>query len=518
MRNNDYDFIKNKFDNAVPAVPHGITPQVMADKIRANQQHKTNNTVKFEDIKSEKSEQKKRINFKPLITAAACFILALGIFASVNQFNNSNENKAYQFKDDDELNTVVADLEKWGSGEGMGSGGSWLFQDIYTPDDLKNSGKNVAANDKYIFYSYYDYNNSVDRNKLYIFSADGENSKLINIMNDVAPNDDYYISDIFLVDNSLTVTVSDDSDTIIKTYDVSDPANPILINEIRQDGMLMNSYMIDGIAYLVSFYGVAQQETEDFVPKSENLSIKAKNIYRFDNIKTANYMVIGAVDVKSGKVADETRAILGCYYETYITDGYLYVANDNAYWTNNRDEIEYIKYDLKTGKAVIEAPERVNLPSCIELSDGSFFDVNDTLIRIDDNRLISITSRVDLETRDYLDGQEIVLYDVTDMSNPIELDKLILEDSHGCSDIYKDENGIFSFSTYFADDERRYYGANAFEIKNDKIELKDKFINEDDNLMYQGSGIVIGDYIYSFDHNDNAEDNKKLTIYPHKLG
>lgn len=518
MKNNDFNFIKNKFNDAMPAVPQGITPQAMADKIRANQQHKTNNTIKLEDIKSENNEQKKRISFKPLITAAACFILAIGIFASANQFNSSNENKAYHFKNYDELNTVVTDLEKWGSGEGMGSGGLWLFQDIYTPDDLKNSGKIVAANDKYIFYSYYNYNNSVDRNKLYIFSAQGENAKLINIMEDVAPNDSYNISDLFLVDNSLTVTVSDYSDTIIKTYDVSEPANPILINEITQDGMLMNSYMTDGIAYLVSFYGVAQQKVEDFVPKSENLSVKAKNIYRFENIKTANYMVIGAVDVKSGKKADETRAILGCYYEAYITDGYLYVANDNAYWTNNRDEVEYIKYDLKMGKAVIEAPERVNLPSYVELADGAVMDINESLIKLDDNRLISITSRVDLEAMESLSGQEIVLYDITDMSNPIALDKLILEDSYGCTDIQQNENGNFSFSTSFADDERRYYGANTFEIKNDKIEFKGEFINEDDNLMYQGSSIAIGGYIYSFDQNDNAEDEKKVTIYPHKLG
>lgn len=518
MRNNDFDFIKSKFDNAVPAVPQGITTQAMAIKLRANQQHKTSNVIAFEDIKPEKTEQKKRINFKPLITAAACFILAIGIFASANQFNNSNGNKAYHFKNNDELNTVVADLEKWGNGEGMGSGGSGLFQDIYTPEDLKSNGKNVVTNGKYIFYGYYDHNNSVDRNKLYIFSADGENSKLINIMDDVAPNDGYSISDMFLVDNSLTVTVSDNPDTIIKTYDVSDPANPILINEIKQDGMLMNSYMIDDIAYLVSFYGVAQQDIEGFVPKSENLSINAKNIYRFENIRTANYMVIGAVDVKSGKAADETRAILGCYYEAYITGGYLYVANDNAYWTDNRDEVEYIKYDLKTGKAVIEAPERVNLPSQVELADGALMDINETLIRLDDNKMISITSRIDWETMEGLDGQAIILYNINDTSNPVELDRLILEGSYGCTDICQDENGTFSFPTCFADDERRYYGANAFEINNDKIEFKGKFINDDDNLMYQGSGIVIGDYIYSFDHNDNAQDDKKVTVYAHKLG
>lgn len=182
-----------------------------------------------------------------------------------------------------------------------------------------------------------------------------------------------------------------------------------------------------------SFYGVAQAEVEGFVPKSENLSIKAKNIYRFENIKTANYMIIGAVDVKSGKRAVETRAILGCFYESYITDGQLYVAGDSAYWSDRTAESEYIRYTFSTGKAVLKAPERVNLPAFIEL----------------------------------------------------------------------------------ADDERRTDGVESFEITENKIVSKGEFANQS-NLMYYGSDIIVGDYVYSFDKNDEAEENDKVTIHPYK--
>lgn len=260
---------------------------------------------------------------------------------------------------------------------------------------------------------------------------------------------------------------------------------------------------------------MAQAEVEGFVPKSENLSIKAKNIYRFENIKTANYMIIGAVDVKSGKRAAETRAILGCFYESYITDGQLYVAGDSAYWSDRTAESEYIRYTFSTGKAVLEAPERVNLPAFIELADGACYDVNDTLIKLDNNRLISITNRIDFEKREALGGQEIVLYDVTDMSNPLVLDRLVLEDAQSCTDIRQDESGVFTISTYFADDERRMDGVESFEITENKIVSKGEFANQS-NLMYYGSDIIVGDYVYSFDKNDEAEENDKVTIHPYK--
>lgn len=34
--------------------------------------------------------------------------------------------------------------------------------------------------------------------------------------------------------------------------------------------------------------------------------------------------------------------------------------------------------------------------------------------------------------------------------------------------------------------------------------------------MYYGSDIIVGDYVYSFDKNDEAEENDKVTIHPYK--
>lgn len=319
MRNNDLDFIKDKFKKAQPDVPSSLDEDLLKYQILSKKEHKT---IKF--------EQKKKINFKPILTAAACFILVFGVLLAVNPFAK-NEMKAENFKDYDEINTVVAGLEKWGAGEGMGSGGPTLFQDIYTPDDLNNRGKRIVTNGKYIFYSYYDSWNMENRNKFYIFSAESENARLINIMNDITPSDDYEIDSLFLVDN----------------------------------------------------------------------------------------------------------------------------------------------------------------------------------------RLISITNRVDLEKREALSGQEVVLYDVTDMSNPLVLDRLVLEDAQSCTDIRQDENDVFTFSTYFADGERRTDGVESFEITEDKIVSKGEFANQS-NLMYYGSDIIVGDYVYSFDKNNEAEEKDKVTIHPYK--
>ena len=63
MKNNDFDFIKNRFDSVEPSMPDSLNKEILRQKISSNEEHKT---IKF--------EQKKNY-FKPIISAAACFIL-----------------------------------------------------------------------------------------------------------------------------------------------------------------------------------------------------------------------------------------------------------------------------------------------------------------------------------------------------------------------------------------------------------------------------------------------------------
>lgn len=487
MRNNDFDFIKDKFNKAQPDIPRCLDEDLLKYQILSKKEHKM---VKF--------EQKKKISIKPIVSIAACFILVFGVLFSINPFNK-NEAKAENFKSYDELNSVVSELEKWDNSQTGGSGSA--FQNLYMEDDLNHKSAKAATDGNYIYYAYHDYCNDENKNKIYVFKATGEDTELVNIMNDVTPNDDYTISAVFICEKSLAAIITNSDETITKIYDISNPNNPTLIHEIVQDGMLLNSYMIDGVVYLASFYGVGQDSVDDFVPESENLKVEAKNIYRFENIKTANYMVVGAVDIKSGKRANDTIAVLGSYSNAYITDGYLYIANDNAFYTDNFDEIEYIKCDLKSGKVLFDKPERLNIPKADSIEM--------VFTKVSDNIIFSIGPSEDFVN-------EIVLYDISDKENPRILDRKQFDNVYGIAYDIQYKNGVYAFSADYADTERRYFGVVTFEIKDNKIEIKDTFANDDDNIMYQGECIMIDDYVYSFDQNDYATDNEKLTVYAYR--
>ncbi len=111
---------------------------------------------------------------------------------------------------------------------------------------------------------------------------------------------------------------------------------------------------------------------------------------------------------------------------------------------------------------------------------------------------------------------EIILFD----KNMNQLDSLILENAYimtniGTLAINETEN-VFAVPAYFTDETRRYYGIITFEIQNNQIIITNEFKNNDDELMYQGLCVFIGDYIYSFDINDNAIDNQKLKVFAYK--
>lgn len=44
----------------------------------------------------------------------------------------------------------------------------------------------------------------------------------------------------------------------------------------------------------------------------------------------------------------------------------------------------------------------------------------------------------------------------------------------------------------------------------------DRFKNDNENLMYQKKCIIIGDYLYNFDINDNAYDDEKIKAFLYK--
>lgn len=162
----NYNFISDLFITAAPEVPDAISSNAIEQKIINKQIHRR---IKFEPKR----------NYKPLLTAAACFAILIGMITLFNFFGN-NADKAETFKNEKEFNAFTADLGNGSSSE-LGAGSDFFPLTIYTEDDLKNIQNKITANDKYIYYAYHDYESETDKDKIYIFSANGENPQFIDI-------------------------------------------------------------------------------------------------------------------------------------------------------------------------------------------------------------------------------------------------------------------------------------------------------------------------------------------------
>ena len=76
------------------------------------------------------------------------------------------------------------------------------------------------------------------------------------------------------------------------------------------------------------------------------------------------------------------------------------------------------------------------------------------------------------------------------------------------------EGNVYAVPAYFTDETQRYYGVVTFELINNQTVITNEFKNNDNNLIYQGNCIIVGDYLYSFNINDSAPDKNKLNVFP----
>ena len=87
----NYNFISDLFITAAPEVPDAISSNAIEQKIINKQIHRR---IKFEPKR----------NYKPLLTAAACFAVLIGIITLFNFFG-VNADKAETFKNEQEFKT-----------------------------------------------------------------------------------------------------------------------------------------------------------------------------------------------------------------------------------------------------------------------------------------------------------------------------------------------------------------------------------------------------------------------------
>ena len=433
--NKDFDFIKEKFDNDNITVPEGLSENAVKDMLdRADDKPvikvKTNNRTFVKAF---------------VAAAACFAIVAVSISTVnyYNKWSVPLNSEPVQvegiktYKDYDELIDELKAAEKENSSryggilKNFSASKGELAMDAESADaastntvgaaassateSFASTNKQVDAVDeadiiktdgKYIYYIA-----DTDRNQIVIFSAkDGKTETVSKIR----PKDaESYFSEMFILDDKLiaignrteykrweTDGEGDDSAdgyeeedglyinysehgqySFVYTYDISDRAEPELIDTYEQSGYYSSSRMIGSCVYLISnygryyFYGIKSRE---FVPcatgedgKTEKLPIE--DICGIDGTSPTSYSVIGAVNVQTGKVAKKTKAILGVNNQIYCNEKNLYLTG-----TIYKDDTEYtriVKYSVNGTnielKATGKAKGSVNDQFSMDEKDGN---------------------------------------------------------------------------------------------------------------------------------------------------
>lgn len=480
MKNNDFDFIKAKFEDSKPDIPDSLSKEALKNKIVTNSS--------FNKIKV-----KPRTNhFKYIAAAAACFIVICSVVAASNS-GLFNSNKITGYKNYNEINSVVSTLKRVSLGE---SGCNESNTVIHKNESGVEFSDTVKANKKHIYYAYHSNSLTKNKNKVYIFDeSDNENKAPSSVIDNVAP-DNADIEGIYVTDSRLIVNSSTKNSTLTSIYNIEDYKNPILISKFEQSGEYSDSMIVDNCLYLVSDYAVSSGDTVPYISfNGKKLRASAENIVGFKNVKTAVYTVISSVDINSAKQSFDLKAVLGGSAEIKCDKTRILIGD----YENENKKIMMLNLQNGTFSYASEDEIKEFVESPFSFVDSSIkrniYSLGETYIAIEEN----------LDTAE----QKIVLYDKN--ANPIDEYKL---NNAVASNVLamNDGKNTFALSIYFSDSARRYYGAITFEIINNKISVKNEYVNNDDKLMYQGHCIFCNEKLYCFDIYDN-ENNMNISMF-----
>ncbi|MGN0532985.1 MAG: beta-propeller domain-containing protein [Eubacterium sp.] len=397
MKNNDdFDFIKNKFENDNIVAPDSLGENSVAERL--------------EGKGPAKIKLYKRRGFKAFVSAAACVAVVLCSITAFNYGSNSNaaqndENApgnllsfesysdiqkaakksaekdyydislfdAYSYKAE-----ATADTANESTAAGMGGGSN---SETYVQVEGVDEADIIKTDSRYIYFAA-GRDNTV---KIY----DSKTDKIVSCIDDFKIEEaasknfvDSYIDydnsiyEMYLTDGKLIINTTSTDSTFVKSentieethsyvYDISDVENPKRLSAFTQSGRYVSSRMIGDMLYVVSskylYYDMCK-ELDDCIPYTsygdEKNMIKAQDVYYCPNSDDSSYIVISAVDISSKKKSTETKAIFGAAGEVYCSMDNLYITVSK--YENAGENTEIIKASLNDGKIILESSATVS--------------------------------------------------------------------------------------------------------------------------------------------------------------
>ena len=366
MTNNDFDFIKQRFDESPVNAPEQLNEEFVTEKIK-----------NIEPLKEKKNHKKLIIGVSIAAGIAILLVNAIlftsifgvfnnGSFSFGNLFNRGGNGTALtanikSFANYDEIKNILHEILYYDDylnydesspvfGNDLGSiNGAVPYLDssgglnsTYTQVLGVDEADTIKTDGEYIYYM------DTDRTISIIKTDNGKTEFITKLEKPITKEiAESYFSDFYIYNDKLIVLISSRNpstsnsgyNTGVYLYDISDKRNITLSDRFIQCGAYCSSRMIDNKLYVVSS---AYAKDEDFIPyvfdnkstddESSKKQLEPENIYSVENPSRKCFAVASFVDVDESAHAVTTKAFLGSANEIYCNTENLYITAQNNVW------------------------------------------------------------------------------------------------------------------------------------------------------------------------------------------
>lgn len=345
----EFSEIYKKFEQAAPPVPENLHEDKIIEKIQTKQKHKA-------------ISARMPINRRALLSIAACFVLLIGALSSalIQMPLYRDAKNIPVMQSEEELLGKLQDMSFATIPSELGGGSGVTTVPTTSQEDALQQPDQIQTDGEYIYYAYEVANAEPAYYNIYIYRVNGTDTQLVTVMKKVTDHADE-INGLLLSGDRLTVFISDEDNVCsAEIYDVSTPASPQLVNRFQQSGSYIGAYMANDTIYMVSKYYAPRSTDDAVVPESGEpdhmVPVEMQDIAYFTNAQVSTFLVISAIDPKSGASAAKTRAVLGATDNVVCSEENLYVSEAiSASSANDKAGIQIMQIKLHHGRIVFSA-------------------------------------------------------------------------------------------------------------------------------------------------------------------
>ncbi len=148
--------------------------------------------------------------------------------------------------------------------------------------------------------------------------------------------------------------------TRLRTYDISDPVNPVLTGTLEQDGVYQQARMKDGMLYIFTDWSPRLSDTMEesaVLPMIGGEEAAPDHVCIPDIMTAMDYLVAVSVDPKQPSKAVDYKALISGAQQLYVSTEGIYAVNVD--YNEYRSKTEIVKFTYDGGNIAGRAAARL---------------------------------------------------------------------------------------------------------------------------------------------------------------